>query len=68
LVVTIANVGGFLGPTMIGAIEDRAGTPGPAFMLLGTCAMIGALLALQLRRAAFLRGADAGKLVEELRG
>jgi hypothetical protein len=68
LVVTIANVGGFLGPTMIGAIEDRAGTPGPAFMMLGACAMIGALLALQLRRVAFLRGADAGKLVEELKG
>src|SRR6266478_7185248 len=57
LVVTIANVGGFLGPTMIGIIEDRAGTPGPSFMLLGACAMIGALLALQLRRVAFLRGA-----------
>ena len=57
LVVTIANVGGFLGPTMIGVIEDRAGTPGPAFMLLGACAMIGALLALQLRRVAFLPGA-----------
>ncbi len=67
LVVTIANVGGFLGPTMIGVIEDRAGTPGPAFMLLGACAMIGALLALQLRRVAFLRGADAGKLAEELK-
>ncbi|PYL59054.1 MAG: hypothetical protein DMF31_07950, partial [Verrucomicrobia bacterium] len=55
LVVTIANIGGFLGPTIIGAIEDRAGTPGPAFMLLGACAIVGALLALRLRRVPFLR-------------
>jgi ACS family tartrate transporter-like MFS transporter len=68
LVVTIANVGGLLGPTIIGAIEDRAGTPGPAFMLLGACAIIGAFLALRLRRVAFLRGADACKLAEELKG
>jgi len=34
LVVTIANVGGFFGPTIIGAMQDRFGTHGPAFMLL----------------------------------
>jgi MFS transporter, ACS family, tartrate transporter len=65
LVVTIANVGGFLGPTLIGALEDRAGAHGPAFMLLGTCAIIAALLALRLRQVAVLRSAPADKLVGE---
>ena len=49
LVVTIANVGGFVGPTIIGAMKDRFGTHGPAFMLLGGCAIVGALLATLLR-------------------
>ena len=48
LVVTIANVGGFVGPTIIGAMKDRFGTHGPAFMLLGGCAIVAALLALAL--------------------
>jgi ACS family tartrate transporter-like MFS transporter len=65
LVVTIANVGGFLGPTLIGALEDRAGAHRSAFMLLGTCAVIAALLALRLRQVAVLRSAPAGKLVGE---
>jgi Sugar phosphate permease len=63
LVVTIANVGGFLGPTLVGAMEDRAGAHGSAFMVLGTCAVIAALLALRLRRVAVLRSAPAGELV-----
>jgi ACS family tartrate transporter-like MFS transporter len=67
LVVTIANVGGFLGPTLIGAVEGRDGTHGSAFMLLGTCAIIAALLASRLRRVPALR-AQSGKLVEELKG
>jgi MFS transporter, ACS family, tartrate transporter len=66
LVVTIANVGGFLGPTLIGVLEDRAGAHGSAFMLLGMFAFIAALLALRLRRVAVLRAASAGKLVEGL--
>jgi len=49
LVVTIANVGGFVGPTIIGALKDRFGTHGPAFMLLGGCAVVAALLATLLR-------------------
>ena len=55
LVVTIANVGGFLGPTLIGVMKDRFGTHGPAFMLLGTCGIVAALLAVRLRRVAALR-------------
>ena len=66
LVVSIANLGGFFGPTLIGALENRAGAHGSAFMLLGTCAVIAALLALWLRRVAVLRAAPARKLVELL--
>jgi len=64
LVVTIANVGGFLGPVLMGAMKDRFGTHGPAFMLLGGCAIVAALLALPLRRIAVLRAAQTGKWVE----
>jgi len=67
LVVTIANVGGFLGPTVIGAIKDRFGTDAPAFMLLAGCAIVAALLALRLRGIAALRAAQTGRLVEELK-
>jgi MFS transporter, ACS family, tartrate transporter len=55
LVVTIANVGGFVGPTLMGAMKDRMGTHSPAFLLLGACAIVAAVLALQLRRVAILR-------------
>jgi MFS transporter, ACS family, tartrate transporter len=55
LVVTIANVGGFLGPTLMGAMKDRFGTHGPAFMLLAGCAIVAALLALRLRHVSFVK-------------
>jgi ACS family tartrate transporter-like MFS transporter len=54
LVVTIANVGGFVGPTFMGAMKDRFGTHSPAFLLLAACAFVAALLALRLRRVAAL--------------
>ncbi len=66
LVVTIANVGGFLGPTVIGAMKDRFGTDVPAFILLAACAIVAALLVLGLRRVAVLRAAQADKVVEEV--
>jgi MFS transporter, ACS family, tartrate transporter len=50
LVVTIANVGGFVGPTFMGTMKDRFGTHGPSFMVLAACAMVAAFLALRLRR------------------
>jgi len=55
LVVTIANVGGVVGPTIIGAMKDRFGTHGPAFMLLGGCAIVAGLLAMALRRVRALQ-------------
>ena len=54
LVVTIANMGAFLGPTLIGALKDGFGTHGPAFMLLGACGIVAALLSLRLRHAGVL--------------
>ena len=55
LVVTIANVGGLIGPTIVGALKDRFGTHGPAFMLLGGCAIVGAWLAMRLRSTEVLK-------------
>jgi len=54
-VVTIANVGGLVGPTLVGAMKDRYGMHGPAFMLLGGCAVFAALLAAVLRRVRALQ-------------
>jgi MFS transporter, ACS family, tartrate transporter len=59
LVVTIANVGGLVGPTVIGALKDHFGTHGPAFMLLGGCAVVAALLSRVLGRVSVLRSAQA---------
>ena len=67
MVVTIANVGGLIGPTIIGAMKDRFGTHGPAFMLLGGCAIVGALLAMALGRVTVLRRVQVGQLVEGLK-
>jgi ACS family tartrate transporter-like MFS transporter len=64
LVVTIANLGGVLGPTIIGAMKDRFGRHGPAFLLLAVCAIVAALLALMLQRAAVLRGTSAVNGIE----
>jgi MFS transporter, ACS family, tartrate transporter len=58
LVVTIANVGGLIGPTIIGAMKDRFGTHGPAFMLLGGCAIVAALLAMGLGRVKALQASS----------
>ena len=68
MVVTIANVGGLVGPTIIGAMKDRFGTHGPAFMLLGGCAMFSALLARGLQRVPVLRSVQADEMVEAWKG
>jgi len=49
LVVTIANVGGFVGPALIGYLKNRSGTHTIAFALLGGFAIVAALVAFQLR-------------------
>jgi MFS transporter, ACS family, tartrate transporter len=59
LVVTIANIGGFAGPTLVGAMKDRMGTHGPAFMLLGACGVVAAILALRLRQVVALSNSQS---------
>ena len=51
LVATIASVGGFLGPTLVGILKDRTGTHVAAFLVLGGLGVMAAVLALRLRRA-----------------
>lgn len=49
MVVTIANVGGFLGPALIGYLKDRTGTHTIAFLILGAMGMVAALLVFTMR-------------------
>lgn len=48
LVVTIANVGGFAGPALIGYFKERTGTYTTSFLVLGGFALVAALLAVVL--------------------
>ena len=68
MMVTIANVGGLVGPTIIGAMKDRFEAHGPAFMLLGGCAFVAAVLAMALGRVPVLRSAQANEMVEAWKG
>lgn len=49
LVATIASVGGFLGPALIGYLKNRTETYTTAFILLGAAALVAGLLSLLLR-------------------
>lgn len=49
LVATIASVGGFLGPALIGYLKNRTETYTTAFILLGVAALVAGLLSLLLR-------------------
>lgn len=64
LVATIASVGGFLGPLIIGALKDRTGTHVLAFLLLGSLGVVAALLSLRLRHAPVLKHASLPESVE----
>jgi ACS family tartrate transporter-like MFS transporter len=50
LVVAIANIGGFVGPTLIGYLKKQTGTHMSAFILLGSFGVVAALLSYRLRR------------------
>ena len=50
MVVTIANVGGFLGPAMIGWLKKQTGTHTIAFLILGAFGFVGAVIAFMARR------------------
>jgi ACS family tartrate transporter-like MFS transporter len=63
LVVTIANVGGFLGPSLMGYLKQRSGTHTFAFVLLGGFGFLAALLAYSLRHSPALnRGAQVARV------
>jgi len=65
LVVTIANVGGFVGPTLMGTMKDCFGTHSPAFVLLGACAIVAAVLTLRLRRVSVLRNSQSATFIRQ---
>jgi MFS transporter, ACS family, tartrate transporter len=58
LVVTIANVGGFVGPSLMGYLKQRSGTHTLAFLFLGIFGLLAALLAYTLRRFPALTARD----------
>jgi ACS family tartrate transporter-like MFS transporter len=60
LVATIASVGGFLGPALIGYLKNRTETHAIAFILLGGAALVAGLVSLQLRGSTVSRGQQVG--------
>lgn len=57
LVNSIANIGGLVGPSLVGALKDATGGNATAFLILGTLPFAAAAVMLVLRRqAAFARG------------
>jgi len=63
LVATIASVGGFLGPTIVGALKGRTGTHVLAFILLGGIGSFAALIALRLRHATAVKNPSLAESV-----
>jgi MFS transporter, ACS family, tartrate transporter len=55
LVATIASIGGFLGPSLIGYLKNRTETHTTAFILLGVAALVAGLLSLSLRSSTVSR-------------
>jgi MFS transporter, ACS family, tartrate transporter len=51
MVNSVPCIGAFLGPSLVGYLKDRTGTHQAAFLLLGTCGIVGALIILTLRSA-----------------
>jgi len=56
LINSVGNLGGFVGPTLVGVIKDRTGSDTAALLLLGGALLLMGLLALALRG-----GRDRGK-------
>lgn len=51
LINTIGLVGGFVGPYLFGIAEDLSGSPSSGMVVVGVCALIGAVLVLPLAKA-----------------
>jgi len=50
LINSVGNLGGFLGPYMLGALSDRTGGFGPGLLYLAGCSLASGLLVLLVRR------------------
>ena len=53
LIATVASVGGFLGPALIGYLKNRTETHTTAFILLGAAALVARLLCLWSRSSRY---------------
>lgn len=51
LVNSFGNLGGFLGPYLLGIFSDRTGSFGPGLLYLAACSLASALLMLRVRKA-----------------
>jgi ACS family tartrate transporter-like MFS transporter len=60
LVATIASIGGFLGPALIGFLKARTETHTTAFFLLGGLALVAAILSLRLHSSTASHGQQVG--------
>jgi len=55
LINSFGNLGGFLGPYLLGIFSDRTGGFGPGLLYLAACSLASGLLVLRVRKA--LKGA-----------
>jgi MFS transporter, ACS family, tartrate transporter len=51
VVATIVNLGGFIGPLLIGLLKEHTGSYAPAFVVLSAATVISAIMAVRLRRS-----------------
>ena len=51
LINSFGNLGGFLGPYLLGLFSDRTGSFGPGLLYLAACSLASALLLLRVRKA-----------------
>jgi cyanate permease len=51
LINSFGNLGGFLGPYLLGFLSDRSGGFGPGLLYLAACSFTSGLLVLRVRKA-----------------
>jgi ACS family tartrate transporter-like MFS transporter len=60
LVNSFGNLGGFLGPYLLGIFSDRTGSFGPGLLYLAACSLASGLLMLGVRKSLGAVRRDAG--------
>ena len=55
MVNSFGNLGGFLGPYMLGLFTDKTGSFGPGLLYLAACSLVSGLLVLWVRKALMRR-------------